>query len=171
MLNVCAILSFQKALGFSLTCTAAGKWCGSLVAVTEAVMRSSILVSFVLGVLSWLVYPIALLMLYYPLCTDAYEVVYAVNCGGSRHIDRYGIQYRADDNLVGIPSTFGLSLSIARVHPDDMVLYQTERYHTSSFSYNIPIEEDGDYILVTKFSEVYFQHPGGKVGGLSIVPL
>lgn len=130
------------------------------------VMRSSILVSFVLGVLSWLPYPLALLLLYYPLCTDAYEVVYAVNCGGSRHTDRYGIQYRADDNPIGIPSTFGLSLTISRVHPDDMLLYQTERYHTSSFSYNIPIEEDGEYVLVTKYSEVYFQHPGGKVSGL-----
>ena len=129
-------------------------------------MRSSLLVSFVLGVLSYLVYPLTLLMLYYPLCTDAYEVVYAVNCGGGRHTDRHGILYRADDNPVGISSTFGLSLTISRVHPDDMLLYQTERYHTSSFSYNIPIEEDGEYILVTKYSEVYFQHPGGKVGGL-----
>lgn len=78
-------------------------------------------------------------------------------------MDRYGVQYRADDNAVGIPSTFGLSLTISRVHPDDMPLYQTERYHTSSFSYNIPIEEDGEYVLVTKYSEVYFQHAGGKV--------
>lgn len=126
-------------------------------------MRSSILFSFVLGVLSWLLYSIALLIVYYPLYTDAYEVVYAVNCGGPRHMDRYGVQYRADDNAVGIPSTFGLSLTISRVHPDDMPLYQTERYHTSSFSYNIPIEEDGEYVLVTKYSEVYFQHAGGKV--------
>lgn len=129
-------------------------------------MRSSILVSFLLSVLSWGFYTLALLMVYYPLCTDAYEVVYAVNCGGSRHTDRHGIQYRADDNPVGIASTFGLSLTISRVHPDDMLLYQTERYHTSSFSYNIPIEEDGEYLLVTKYSEVYFQHPGGKVSEL-----
>ena len=126
-------------------------------------MRSSILLSFIFHVLSWFLYPILLLLLYFPLHTHAYEVVFAVNCGGSRHTDRYGIKYLADDNPVGIPSTFGQSLIISRVHPDDMILYQTERYHTSSFSYNIPIEEDGEYVLVTKYSEVYFQHTGGKV--------
>lgn len=126
-------------------------------------MRSSILVSFVLHVLSWFIYPLVLLLLYCPLYTHAYEVVFAVNCGGPKHTDRYGIKYKADDNPVGIPSTYGRSLSISRTHPDDMVLYQTERYHTSSFSYNVPIEEDGEYILVTKYSEVYFQHVGGKV--------
>ena len=126
-------------------------------------MRSSPLVSFFLRVLTWFVYPLALLLLYCPLYTHAYEVVFAVNCGGPRHTDRYGIQYKGDNNKVGIPSGFGRSLSIARVHQEDMILYQTERYHTSSFTYNIPVEEEGDYVLVTKYSEVYFQHPGGKV--------
>ena len=126
-------------------------------------MRSSLLVSFVVRLLTWFLYPLALLLLYCPLYTHAYDVVFAVNCGGPRHTDRYGIRYKADDNPVGISSTFGRSLSISRVHSDDMILYQTERYHTSSFSYSIPIEEDGDYVLVTKFSEVYFQHSGGKV--------
>ncbi len=126
-------------------------------------MRSSILVSFVLSVFSWFAYPLALLVVYYPLCSNGYEVVFAVNCGGPRHTDRYGIKYRADDNPVGTASAFGQSLTISRVHPDDMILYQTERYHMASFSYNIPIDEDGEYVLVTKYSEVYFQHPGGKV--------
>ena len=128
-----------------------------------AAMTSSVLVSFVFRVLSWFMYPLALLVIYYPLCTDAYEVVFAVNCGGQRHRDRHGITYRADNNPVGVASMFGQSLTISRVHPDDMILYQTERYHTSSFSYSIPIEEEGNYVLVTKYSEVYFQHPGGKV--------
>lgn len=126
-------------------------------------MRSSILVSFAFHVLSWSFYLIALLLVCFPLYTDAFEVVFAVNCGGPQHTDRYGIRYRADDNQVGIPSTFGRSLSISRINPEDMILYQTERYHTSSFSYDIPIEEDGDYVLVTKYSEVYFPHAGGKV--------
>lgn len=126
-------------------------------------MGSSVLISFVLHVLFGFIYPLTLLVIYCPLCTDAYEVVFAVNCGGSKHTDRHGVRYRADENPVGIASTFGRSLSISRVHQDDMALYQTERYHTSSFSYDIPIDEDGDYVLVTKYSEVYFQHQGGKV--------
>ena len=99
----------------------------------------------------------------HPLLSVAYEVVYAVNCGGGKHTDRFGIHYNADDNMVGVPSEFGRTLTISRVHPDDMILYQTERYHSSSFAYNIPVPHDGQYLLIAKFSEVYFQHPGGKV--------
>ena len=72
----------------------------------------------------------------------------------------------ADTNPVGIPSDFGRSLTISRVHESDMILYQTERYHTKTFNYDIPLEEEGEYILITKYSEVYFRHPGGKVSQL-----
>jgi hypothetical protein len=44
------------------------------------------------------------------------------------------------------------------------VLYQTERYHTSTFGYDIPVAEDGHYLLILKFSEVYFNAPNMKVG-------
>lgn len=104
-----------------------------------------------------------LLLSSHPLLSVAYEVVYAVNCGGGKHTDRFGIHYIADSNTVGVPSEFGRTLTISRVHPDDMILYQTERYHTSSFAYDISVPDDGQYLLIAKFSEVYFQHPGGKV--------
>ena len=50
-----------------------------------------------------------------------------------------------------------------RVAEDDQILYQTERYHTSTFGYDIPVSEDGWYLLVLKFSEVYFNAPNMKV--------
>ena len=105
----------------------------------------------------------SLIIMMYPLMSEALDVIYAVNCGGPRHTDRHGIKYSADSNRVGISSEFGKTLTISRVHPDDMILYQTERYHTTSFSYDIPIETEGEFILITKFAEVYFTHPGGKV--------
>lgn len=40
---------------------------------------------------------------------------------------------------------------------------QTERYHHSNFGYDISIAEDGDYVLVLKFCEVYFNSPSQKV--------
>ena len=52
-----------------------------------------------------------------------------------------------------------------------MILYQTERYHTTSFSYDIPIDTEGEFILVTKFAEVYFTHPNGKVVHLTFLHL
>ena len=99
----------------------------------------------------------------HPLYSAAYEVIYAVNCGGGKHTDRWGVRYSADDNKVGIASGYGMNLQISRVHPDDSPLYQTERYHTSSFTYDVPIHEDGEYMLITKYAEVYFQLPNQKV--------
>ncbi len=52
---------------------------------------------------------------------------------------------------------------IQRVVPQDAILYQTERYDTKTFGYDFPIKGDGDYVLVAKFSEVYFTAPNQKV--------
>lgn len=93
------------------------------------------------------------------------NVIYAINAGGDAHTDIQGVVYKRDplSNVAGIASDFGKQLSIQRVHPHDQILYQTERYHTQSFGYNVPITEDGSYVLVLKFSEVYFNAIGQKV--------
>ncbi|XP_045603384.1 malectin-A [Procambarus clarkii] len=93
------------------------------------------------------------------------EVIYAVNAGGDAHIDVYGVRYEKDPltGKVGTASDFGKQLVIGRVPPGDQVLYQTERYHHSTFGYEVPLKGDGDYVLVLKFSEVYFNAPDQKV--------
>eukprot|EP00094_Tigriopus_californicus_P002411 TCALIF_02329-PA protein Name:"Similar to Fgd6 FYVE, RhoGEF and PH domain-containing protein 6 (Mus musculus)" AED:0.05 eAED:0.05 QI:118/0.55/0.5/1/1/0.9/10/547/2858 len=91
------------------------------------------------------------------------EITYAVNCGGEAHIDVFGIHYQKDQNRVGTASEYGKQLIIARVPPPDQILYQTERYHTGNLGYDIPVERDGWYLLVLKFSEVYFHAPNMKV--------
>uniref|UniRef100_A0A8R1XQ34 Malectin domain-containing protein n=1 Tax=Onchocerca volvulus TaxID=6282 RepID=A0A8R1XQ34_ONCVO len=92
------------------------------------------------------------------------NIYYAVNCGGQEHTDLYGIHYQADPLRVGIASDFGSRLSIVRVDPHDAILYQTERYHTDDFSYTVPLPKDnGEYTLVLKFCEVYFQSSQQKV--------
>ena len=52
---------------------------------------------------------------------------------------------------------------IGRVPQEDQILYQTERYDTATFGYDIPVYDDGWYLLVLKFSEVYFNAPNMKV--------
>ena len=52
---------------------------------------------------------------------------------------------------------------IGRVAQQDQTLYQTERYHTATFGYDVPVPGDGWYTLVLKFSEVYFSQPSMKV--------
>ncbi|CAB3371142.1 Hypothetical predicted protein [Cloeon dipterum] len=93
------------------------------------------------------------------------EVIYAINAGGEAHIDINGIKYERDPlfGKVGTASDYGKQLLIGRVHQHDHILYQTERYHHSTFGYDIPVREDGDYVLVLKFCEVYFRHANAKV--------
>ncbi|ESO03433.1 hypothetical protein HELRODRAFT_80430 [Helobdella robusta] len=91
------------------------------------------------------------------------EIIYAVNCGGGAHVDVYGIHYQKDPLNIGVPSDHGKVLTIRRAPPPDQILYQTERYHTSNFAYSVPIRSDGDYVLVMKFSEVWFTEPNRKI--------
>ncbi|XP_014261967.1 malectin [Cimex lectularius] len=93
------------------------------------------------------------------------EIIYAINAGGDTHTDIFGIRFERDPlyGKVGIPSDYGKQLLIARVPPNDQILYQTERYHHSTFGYDIPINHDGDYVMVLKFCEVYFNAPNMKV--------
>jgi len=91
------------------------------------------------------------------------DAVYAVNCGGDSHTDMFGIRYEKDPLKVGVSSDYGKQLMIGRVGQQDQILYQTERYHTQTFGYDMPLEGDGDYLLVLKMSEVYFNAPNMKV--------
>lgn len=106
------------------------------------------------------------LLLVQSLIINAYEVIYAINAGGDAFTDINNIHYEADpleEKGIGIASDFGKQLKISRVPEWDESLYQTERYHSATFGYDIPIAGDGDYALVLKFSEVYFTAPNQKV--------
>ncbi|XP_057295354.1 malectin-A-like [Hydractinia symbiolongicarpus] len=92
------------------------------------------------------------------------EVVYAVNCGGTGpHTDLNGVHYQTDKLSIGTASDYGKSLQIDRAAPSDQILYQTERYHVADFGYTIPIKDEGNFVLVLKFSEVYFRGSKMKV--------
>lgn len=93
------------------------------------------------------------------------EIIYAINAGGDAHTDTSGIRFDRDPLMgkVGTASDFGKQLGIARVPHNDQILYQTERYHHSTFGYDIPVADDGEYVMVLKFCEVYFNAPNMKV--------
>ncbi|XP_066594545.1 malectin-A-like [Prorops nasuta] len=97
--------------------------------------------------------------------SNCLEVIYAINAGGETHTDSYGFRYARDPLMgkVGTASDYGKQLLIGRVNSIDQILYQTERYHHSTFGYDIPISEDGDYVMILKFCEVYFNSPNMKV--------
>ncbi|XP_050548398.1 malectin-A-like [Daktulosphaira vitifoliae] len=96
-------------------------------------------------------------------CLNKEDVIFAVNAGGDAHVDSFGILYQRDFNKIGTESDYGKKLSIQRVKHHDQILYQTERYSHTSFGYDIPIMQNGEYVMVLKFSEVYFTNSGLKV--------
>ncbi|XP_051525355.1 malectin-like [Myxocyprinus asiaticus] len=93
------------------------------------------------------------------------RVIWAVNSGGDAHTDVHGIHYKKDplEGKVGKASDYGVRLPILRSSPEDQILYQTERYNEDTFGYEVPIREEGDYILVMKYAEVYFAQSQQKV--------
>uniref|UniRef100_A0A3B3QQL4 Malectin n=1 Tax=Paramormyrops kingsleyae TaxID=1676925 RepID=A0A3B3QQL4_9TELE len=93
------------------------------------------------------------------------RVIWAVNAGGETHTDVHGVHFRKDplEGKVGKASDYGMRLPILRSTPEDQVLYQTERYSEDTFGYEVPIRDEGDYILVLKFAEVYFAQSQQKV--------
>ena len=94
---------------------------------------------------------------------NAKNVVFAVNCGGPALKTKDGVRYEADTGYSsGVSSDYGFNFASIR-NTKDSELYQTERYDTKTFSYEVPVPGDGVYTLVLKFSEVYFGSEGEKV--------
>ena len=88
-----------------------------------------------------------------PLPLLAYEVIYAINAGGDAHIDSNGVKYSKDPLMgkTGTASDYGKQLMmINRVKPSDEILYQTERYHSETFGYDIRIGEKIANLKTTK---------------------
>jgi hypothetical protein len=89
-----------------------------------------------------------LIALFCPL-TLAYEVIFAVNAGGESHTDTNGIKYNRDPLMgkTGTASDYGKQLlMINRVKSTDEILYQTERYHSDTFGYDLQTGEHKLYI-------------------------
>lgn len=96
----------------------------------------------------------------------AENVVLAVNCGGEAFRDSKDIEYLEDmyfDN--GQTSDFGSQFEIKNTN--DQAPYQTERWSEKDITYSLPLT-DGKYVLVLKFSEVYFNSQNEKVFNVNI---
>lgn len=101
------------------------------------------------------------------LSLDPKLVKYAVNCGGETIVTPDGVTYRKDQGYsAGVPSDYGMQFSIRSTK--DSKIYQTERYAEEDFTYSIPIVEDGNYVLILRFSEVYFTNSGAKIFNVKI---
>ena len=90
------------------------------------------------------------------------NVEIAINCGGPEFRTKAGITYQKDDYFIGgEASDFGINSDIKNTKEKE--IYQTERWSTEDLIYNIPLKKEGKYVLVLKFSEVYFNNKGEKI--------
>ncbi|CAG9314789.1 unnamed protein product [Blepharisma stoltei] len=96
------------------------------------------------------------------LSLDPKLVKYAVNCGGDSIVAPDGVTYIQDNGFSsGTASDYGKQFPIRLTR--DTEIYQTERYDEQDFTYTVPIKEEGNYVLILRFSEVYFSYPDAKI--------
>ena len=90
------------------------------------------------------------------------NVEIAINCGVPEFRTKAGVTYQKDNYFNGgEPSDFGTNSEIKNTKEKE--IYQTERWSTEDLVYNIPLKKPGKYVLVPKFSEVYFNNKNEKV--------
>ena len=90
------------------------------------------------------------------------NVEIAINCGGPEFRTKSGVTYQKDMYFEGgEASDFGMNSEIKNTKEKE--IYQTERWSTENLIYNLPLKKDGKYVLVLKFSEVYFNNKGEKI--------
>ena len=100
---------------------------------------------------------------------DSSKVIAAINCGGTEYTDSNGVKYEADKSYNGgTSSDHGLSFTIKNT--DDELLYQTERWSSETLTYSLPLKSNinGKYVLILKFSEVYFNNKGEKIFNVAL---
>ena len=100
---------------------------------------------------------------------DPSKVIVAINCGGEEITDSNGVKYDADKYYNGgTSSDHGLSFGIKNA--DTELLYQTERWSSETLTYSLPLKSNinGNYVLILKFSEVYFNHKGEKIFNVAL---
>jgi hypothetical protein len=83
----------------------------------------------------------------------AYEVIYAVNCGGPKLKLVNEMQFEHDYNTQGRVGTLN-NVTIGGVSQREGYLYQSQRFG-SSLLYEIPVTGKGAYLLLLKFANIW----------------
>lgn len=98
----------------------------------------------------------------------AKNVVYAVDCGSySPSKSIVGFTYQSDSGYSsGKVSDYTINEETKGIdikYTKDPHIYMTERHDEKTFSYEIPVKSPGKYVLIAKFSELYFSEKKKRV--------
>ena len=99
------------------------------------------------------------------------KVLIAINCGGDQYEDANGVIFEKDNyynDKNSVASDFGLQYDIELTKDEE--LYQTERWANGDLVYTLPANniKQGKYIIILKFSEVYFSAADDKVFDIAL---
>ncbi|RMG22699.1 MAG: T9SS C-terminal target domain-containing protein, partial [Bacteroidetes bacterium] len=94
----------------------------------------------------------------------AANAVIRINAGGPAYTANGGLEYVADVHYnAGRPYEVSTPIS----GTEDDLLYQSERTHSGTLSYNIPVP-NGNYLVRLHFAEIYHNQNGGRVFSIDL---
>jgi Malectin domain len=89
----------------------------------------------------------------------AYEQIYAINAGGDAHTDTDGIVYKEDDSQKRKKKHKDIKFDMENVPESDRNIYRYDaeavRFYQQSIEFDIPLANDGLYLLIAKFHNHY----------------
>ncbi|CAG9312392.1 unnamed protein product [Blepharisma stoltei] len=94
---------------------------------------------------------------------DVSTIVLAINSGGSAYTSSFGFSY--SDDIYYTPATNKVS-NLAGINIADTVdefIYQSERWNSETWGYDLPISTDGTYVLILQFAEIIFSAANYRV--------
>jgi hypothetical protein len=94
--------------------------------------------------------------------TQSSTLAIRVKAGGPSYTDSSGNFWSADSGYQG-GSTYSTNQAVANT--SDPTLYQTERYGTMAYNFSVP---NGNYNVILKFAEIYWNTQGERVFGVAI---
>jgi len=105
---------------------------------------------------------------------DPRKVTWAVNVGHDQQFrSAIGFRYDADHGYSKNTrnSNYNNNDEIREVkvkYTQDSDVYKTERHADESFSYTIPVNAPGKYVLITKYAEMWFREAGKRAFNLRL---
>ncbi|CAG9312421.1 unnamed protein product [Blepharisma stoltei] len=111
-----------------------------------------------------LLFHVALVYLNFLLCCslDPSTIILAVNAGGSAYTSSFGFSYTDDNYYTSGSSTYTNSGASIASTVNDFV-YDSERFNSATWGYDLPVSADGTYVLILQFAEIYYTNTNKRV--------
>jgi hypothetical protein len=90
-----------------------------------------------------------------------HQVIFALNVGGDTHIDSNGIEYHKDNSNQGSQYVCDKHTQVTGALATDQYIYKSIRHNFRN--YVLPVQGDGEYLLILKFMQCTKIKPGERI--------